>query len=140
MKVLILTILAIMAILIPTVGVFAADVFWSGSAAVTVSDSVAISCTGGDGSFDAGTRIWTVDIVGGGSKILKLTANNGSTAAYTVLAMVSPSASSDGLVTATWVPASAWIAGGGSHEYILTVTSAPSAALGTYTFALQFAK
>ena len=141
-KVLILTILAIMAMLIPTAAAFAVPAeFWTGTAAVTVSDPVTITNTGGDGTYDAVTHSWTVSIVGGGTKTLKMTATNSSTSAYTVFPIVSPAASSDGKVTATWSQSGGkYIAAGATWEYILTVTSAADAALGTYNFNLAFSK
>lgn len=138
-KVLILTILAIAVLLIPTAA-FAATEFWQGTAAVTVTDPVSITNTGGDGTYDAVTHAWAVSITGGGTKILKMTATNGSTAAYTVNAIVSPASSPDGLVTAVWSPSAKYIAGGGSQEYTLTVTSAAGAPVGSYNFNLAFSK
>jgi hypothetical protein len=141
MKYVILTILAIMAIMLPTTGALAATEFWTGTAAVTVSDPVAISNTGGDGTYDAGTHAWAVSIVGGGTKTLKMTATNSSTPGYTGIPSVSPAASPDGKVTAVWSQATGkYIAAGATWEYTLTVTSTADAALGTYNFTLSFSK
>lgn len=140
-KVLILTILAITAILIPTAGVLAADTFWSGSATVTITDPVAISCTGGDGLYDDATHTWAVSIVGGGAKTLKMTATNTSAVSYKVYPIVTPAAEYNGKVTAVWTYSTGkTIPAGESWEYVLTVTSTADAPLGTYAFNLAFSK
>jgi hypothetical protein len=140
-KALILTILAVAVMMIPTAGVLAATEFWQGAATVTITDPVAITCTGGDGSYNDTDHTWAVSIIGGGTKTLKLTATNTSTAGYTVYPIVQPAASSDGKVTATWSNAAGkYIAAGTAWEYTLTVTSAADAPLGTYAFNLAFSK
>jgi hypothetical protein len=138
-KVVTLTILAIITMLIPTVGVFAATEFWQGSAAVTVSDPVAISLKSGDGTYNDTDHSWAVSIIGGGTKTLVLTATNGSTSAYRVYATKTPGFEGSA-VTAAWTPAYADIPGGGSQEYTLTVTSTAAAPLGMYSFNLAFSK
>jgi hypothetical protein len=141
MKYLILTILAITAIMLPTTGAMAATEFWTGTAAVEITDPVSISCSGGDGNWDALKKEWAVSIVGGGTKTLKMTATNSSTTAYTVIPSVSPPSSTDGKVTAVWSQATGkYIAAGATWEYTLTVTSTADAALGTYGFTLGFSK
>ncbi len=139
-KALILTILAITAMLIPTAGVLAAAEFWQGTAEVTITDPVAISCTGGDGLYDAAKHTWAVSIIGGGSKTLKLTATNTSTSGYTVYPIVT-SPDYGGKVTATWSNAGGkYIPAGTAWEYVLTVTSTADAPLGAYAFNLAFSK
>ena len=141
-KVLILTILAITAMLIPTAGVLAATEFWHGTAEVTITDPVAISCTGGDGLYDdSNNHTWTVSIVGGGTKTLKMTATNTSAVSYKVYPIVTPAAEYNGKVTAVWTYSTGkTIPAGESWEYVLTVTSAADAPLGAYAFNLAFSK
>ena len=57
------------------------------TAEVTVEEAIAYTVTGGDGTFDVGSSVWTVPIYPGEMKVLYMTVSNASSADLAVVAV-----------------------------------------------------
>ena len=139
MKRLIGIIIAIAVLLIPASVFAVSTVILDGTATITNSEPVVITLKSGDGTYDPVTHSWTVNITGGGTKQLVLTAKNNGTVAYTVNALVTPGTVKDG-VTAAWSPAAKYIAAGDEYDFKLTITVTSDSPLGESNFSFQFTR
>jgi len=143
-KVIFLTILAIMTMLIPMSGVLA-DTVWSASASLVNEQSIVVTVTGGDGQFtptaDGRGGAWVVSTVGGGTLYLILDVKNNSSAnTYTITATSIVITPGDQGVTATWDYPSFDRAPEQNGPLTLTVIVPPGANIGTYSFSMDLSK
>jgi hypothetical protein len=111
----------------------------NGSAAVTVSEPVAITVVSGDGVYDPATKIWTVATKSGSTVKLVLKATNNGDTGYDVSAAVTPAAGVTN-VTASWSPEKKWLAPGGNCDFTLTVKVASIATPGVANFIFKFTR
>lgn len=139
----ILAILSILAIF-PVSSVFAVDTtVWSGTGEQSVVEPISVVVnTVSPGSYDFPTNKWTYQLTGAGTATLTMTVtNNSPTQAYTVTAHVTPDVPSAGTITATWSPATRYLAaGGGSQVFTLTVVTSADVPLGTYNFTMSLTR
>ena len=118
-------------------GVLAVYNWWAGTAVVTVDEAITYHVTGGDGSFDAETSVWTVSIMAGEEKVLYLTVSNASSADLEVVATVDPISTSGLTVTGNdGIPLAepVIIPGGTSGPFAIEVHADTDVVPGTYTF------
>lgn len=140
-KIFALTILAVAVMLMPTAVALADTTIYEGTVNYTNAEPVQIvykACSAG--TYDAGTKAWTVSAIGAQSVTLTMTAQNNGTTGYTVLSAVSPATSSDGTITASWNVASKYIAAGASYDFVLTVTSTTATIPQSGTFTTRFSR
>jgi hypothetical protein len=141
-KVLCLTILALVAMLVPTSGVFAATDFWTGTASIEKSDPLTVEYVSStDGTiYNIAEHAWVIPVTGSGvvQLVLRVTNNDPTANGYTLNGIATPSADYLGKVTAAWM----FEGGGGlakstSKLVTLTVTTSADAPIGSYAFALK---
>lgn len=115
----------------------AAYLFWSGSAKVTVAESMTVTNLGGDhGDFNADNQ-WIVSMKPGETKILNVRVSNSSSAALTVTLTAVESYTN---LDAAWSLASAVIAGGNYADFTLTVFANGSIAPSEYIIPLAITR
>jgi len=123
--------------LVPVSGVLASTSILSGGAAVTVSEPIVITLVSGPGEYTNGQ--WTVATKSGSTVKLVLKATNNGDIGYQVSAAVAPVGTVTN-VTASWSPATKWIAAGESYDFTLTVAVAAVATPGTANFTFEFTR
>jgi hypothetical protein len=112
------------AICLLTGGVVAAYQVWSGTATVTVHECFSVSCVGGDGYYDSGTRTWTVSMYPGETKSLTLRVTNAASVAIPITLTATEGYTS---IDAAWAPAGGSVPANSYYDFILTVTATAGA-------------
>ena len=141
MKRLIMALAMAMAIfMVPISGVLAEGIpILEGTAAVTVNEPITITVVSGDGVYDPVAKTWTVATKSGSTVKLVLKAKNNGDIGYQVSADVAPVGDVTN-VTASWSPATKWIAAGADYDFTLTVAVAAAATPGTANFTFKFTR
>ena len=139
-KVIMVTVLAIMAMLVPTVGVLAQDIS-SGSGSVVNAEPITVtyvSCSP-NSTFVQGTNVWTINLTGGGTATLVCNLSNNSDAPITVTTHATIVGNVAG--TAVWQhPIIALAAKEQNFSETLTVVIPATSVLGTDTIAFSFTR
>lgn len=144
-KIIALTILAIIGMLMPTGVALADTTIYNGTAKYVNEEPIVISfveCSAG--TYDAATKTWNVSVIGAGTVTLTLQAKNNSSgtgsATYTVKSGVTPAASTDGTITAAWNTTAKNIAAGETYNFILTIRSTAATIPQNVDFGMTFTR